>query len=81
MLCWVVRGIECSWGGTSIIRMLVEVCPFPRPCVDELVGVCTTNVQSHGCEVMCASISLSLSIHPHRSKNRDVVCYYSRYRH
>ena len=36
-------------GGTSIIRMLVEVCPFlHEPCVDELIGVCTTNVQSHG---------------------------------
>ena len=76
-------------GGTSIIRMLVEVCPFlHEPCVDELIGVCTTNVQFHGCEVMCASISLSLSIHPHRenrNKNRDVRSmfsyYYSRYRH
>ena len=59
---------------TSILHML---CPFLRePCVDELIGVCTTNVQFHGCEVMCASISLSLYIHPHRENRNKMFCYY-----
>ena len=59
---------------TSILHML---CPFLRePCVDELIGVCTTNVQFHGCEVMCASISLSLYIHPHRENRNKMFCYH-----
>ena len=47
---------------TSILHML---CPFLRePCVDELIGVCTTNVQLH------LSLFHYISIHTERTEIR-----------